>query len=327
MKRINQYQYYHLSASLKPLASYAEGQKLQVIAWPLQLVKVWLRWLLGGNLGHELVVSRESASKLLDAVATILPDAPSGLAVPEVPEDRVLTWSAAYSLRNTLQEFETIFSAEVATLASYIVSKKGIYDTADLIERAENAIDETARDEIGSAAKSDFQQAGKCLAFELPTASGYHTMRATEAVVRNYWALVRKSNPASISRPPDMAVCINELRAQGEDPKLMDALDHIKDLHRNTLMHPEAFLNMKDALRLFDIAKSAISLMGDRIKELRDAATKEAARLAIIAQAEAAVAAATSAAAAVAAEATSGTIPEKASNATGSVASSAIGTA
>ena len=66
-----------------------------------------------------------------------------------------------------------------------------------------------------------------------------------------------------------MAKCIEQLRKKKEDPKLMDILDHIRDLHRNTTMHPEAFLDMKDALRLFDIAKSAISAMGDRINTLK----------------------------------------------------------
>lgn len=45
----------------------------------------------------------------------------------------------------------------------------------------------------------------------------------------------------------------------------MDILDHIRDLHRNTLMHPQAFLQMTEALRLFDIAKSAISAMAERM--------------------------------------------------------------
>jgi hypothetical protein len=276
MKRTNQYQYYELAEALKPLASYAEGQKVQVVAWTLHMAKVWLRWLMAGNLGHSPVVSYESARTLLESIKKIVPDSAGGSSLfGDIADDRTMTWSEAYSLRNGLQEFETIFSAEVATLASYLVSKKGIYDTADLIERAENAVDEMARKEIGAAATTDFQQAGKCLAFELPTAAGYHTMRATEAVVRIYWALVRPHS-GTVTKPPDMAVCINELRADGEDPKLMDALDHIKDLHRNTLMHPEAFLTMKDALRLFDIAKSAISHMGDRIRELRAIAAEKA---------------------------------------------------
>jgi hypothetical protein len=45
----------------------------------------------------------------------------------------------------------------------------------------------------------------------------------------------------------------------------MDILDHVKDLHRNTLMHPDVFLTSQESLRLFDISKSAISAMSDRM--------------------------------------------------------------
>jgi len=108
------------------------------------------------------------------------------------------------------------------------------------------------------------------LAFELATAAGFHTMRAVEAVLRDYWTLVKK--PALGTKPPEMAQCINELRASGEDVKLMDILDHVRDLHRNTLMHPQAFLQMTEALRLFDISKSVISAMAEHMYLLSIAA-------------------------------------------------------
>jgi hypothetical protein len=53
-----------------------------------------------------------------------------------------------------------------------------------------------------------------------------------------------------------------------EDSKLLDILDHFRDLHPNTTMHPEAFLESPEALKLFDIAESGISAMADRIKQL-----------------------------------------------------------
>ena len=173
-------------------------------------------------------------------------------------------------IRHSLDSFETVFAAELPTCDTYSVSKKGIYSTADLIERPEMAIYEEVRKSLPDAVIGDFKQAGKCLAFELPTGAGFHTMRSTEAVLRIYWKLVLQ--PKSRIKPPEMAKCINELRKRGEDEKLLDVLDHIRDLHRNTLMHPEAFLTMKEALRLFDIAKSAITAMGDRIITLRNAA-------------------------------------------------------
>lgn len=82
---------------------------------------------------------------------------------------------------------------------------------------------------------------------------------------------------------PTLHCASMKLRAAGEDPKLIDILDHIRDLHRNTLMHPEAFLKMTEALRLFDIAKSEISAMGDKINSRKAAAATLAGGLAALA--------------------------------------------
>jgi hypothetical protein len=206
---------------------------------------------------------------LINAINRIIPEDTTKFS--SIPEESTLDFSDHWDITHALEEFETVLGNELPTLDTYIVSKKGIYSTADLVDRAEMAIDESARAHIRKELIEDFKQAGKCLAFELPTAAGFHTMRATEGVLRDYWYLVR--NPSTGTTAPEMAICINELRANGEDPKLMDILDHIRDLHRNTLMHPEAFLTMKEALRLFDISKSAISAMADRIGELKQPAT------------------------------------------------------
>lgn len=104
-------------------------------------------------------------------------------------------------------------------------------------------------------------------------------MRSTEAVLRKYHGLAMNLAPTDES--PEMAQCINELRKKKEDPKLLDILDHIRDLHRNTVMHPEAFLSMEEALRLFDISKSAINAMADKISAIESAKTASAPVLAI----------------------------------------------
>jgi hypothetical protein len=153
---------------------------------------------------------------------------------------------------------------------TYHVSTKGIYSTSALIDTAENAL----LDSLSAIAKTavpndvirDLNQAGKCLAFELATASGFHTMRAVEGLLRKYWRIIK--NPAAGTRDPEMAQCINELRAAGEDEKILSILDHIRHSHRNPLMHPEDFLELSEALRLFDIAKSALSAMSERVGAL-----------------------------------------------------------
>lgn len=267
MKRLNVYQFYRLGMILHPITSVEEGTSLQQWLWPFYNAKVWLKYLLNDNL-VEIVVSRGPAAQLLGAIEVVLPGEDYSSQPPADPE-RKITFSEAYDIKRALESFETVLSAELATVDTYVVAKKGIYSTADLIERAEYALDEDCRAVIPEHAVTDFNQSGRSLAFELPTGAGFHSMRATEAVLREYWLLIKR--PPAGTKPPEMAVCINELRAAGEDPKLMDILDHVRDLHRNALMHPEVFLTTPEALRLFDISKSAISAMSGRIDRLKSA--------------------------------------------------------
>jgi hypothetical protein len=265
MKRVNQYYFYQLGTYLHPLSEISQDAAVSAIAWKLSNARTWIKWFLDGSL-VTMVVSRAAALSLITAIDSVLPENTSDF--PSIDPDKKLDWYGHYNITNSLKEFETVFAAELPTFDTYTVLKKGIYSTADLIERAEMAIDEAVRVKLPEKIISDFQQAGRCLALELPTASGFHTMRAVEGVLRIYWRLVVK--PAESKKPPIMATCIDQLRKHGEEERLLDILDHIRDLHRNTIMHPEAFLEMKDALRLFDIAKSAISVMGDRINALQD---------------------------------------------------------
>jgi len=72
-----------------------------------------------------------------------------------------------------------------------------------------------------------------------------------------------------------MGPCIDGLKGAGADEKTVAVLDQIRSLHRNPLMHPEVFLTADEGLRLFDIAKSAISAMADQIKQLSVGTTSQ----------------------------------------------------
>jgi hypothetical protein len=112
-------------------------------------------------------------------------------------------------------------------------------------------------------------QAGRCLAFGISTASGYHALRAVEKVLREYYeSLVKK--PADDIR---MKQAIDELTKAGPDRKTMAALDQLRDLHRNPIDHPEEFLESAEALELFNAATVAISKMARQIAALNKAET------------------------------------------------------
>lgn len=163
------------------------------------------------------------------------------------------------------KEFQTVLIAELETLASYYVTQKAIYSTTGLIERAENILPEHVLKKISTDIKEEIRQSGKCLAFDVATASAFHIMRATEAVIHKYYLHV--CQPESEKRLQAWGAYITELKKspKPEVQEVVAILQQIKDRHRNLIMHPEIVLSPDEAFTLFEIAKGAIIAMADNL--------------------------------------------------------------
>ncbi len=260
MQQFNPYHFYTLGSTLHPLAELTGPKKVNDVFFIMYEAK---RWLVSVYLGHllPLHISKSAADSLYRALANVIPDD-----IGSLEFDAEVNQVHIFQVAEAAKSFEIVFAAELQSANTYLVQQKGIYNTSDLVERAETALDSSLT-VISEDARKDFGQAGRCLAFDLPTAAAFHLTRSIESVLRKYHALGCPDSPNAGKRP-EMATCINELRKRNESGKLLDILDHFRDLHRNTTMHPEAFLESSEALRLFDIAKSALNAMADRIKQL-----------------------------------------------------------
>lgn len=148
-----------------------------------------------------------------------------------------------------------------------MITQIGGYSMPLLVRSAEANIPEDVIKAMDEEAKKDFREAGRCLAFELPTACAYHTMRAVEKLVRIYYGLVTKKETDKI----EWKTCTDELKRAGADLKTVQVLDQIRDLHRNPVAHPEIFVSMKEAQVLFNIAISVITATVEQIELLNEA--------------------------------------------------------
>src|SRR5258708_11784859 len=122
------------------------------------------------------------------------------------------------------------------SLSTYFVSRKLGYETPLLIEEAENLLPESIREAIPEAIP-DLQQAGKCIAFDIPTAAGFHIIRATEGVIRLYYRHVVGTLPKPKMR--NWGAYNKVLEQRGADKRITGFLDHIREYHRNPVLHPE----------------------------------------------------------------------------------------
>jgi len=113
---------------------------------------------------------------------------------------------------------------------------------------------------LEDSALDDWRQAGRCLAFDVPTASGFHMFRVIESVVLKYFPIFGLSVP---TKPGDknLGYYIKILEEKGLDIKIVGMLRHLKKFYRNPLMHPEIFLTSDEAEGLFGFAQSALSIM------------------------------------------------------------------
>jgi hypothetical protein len=259
LKRINEFDFYHLGSVLHPLSALKEETIPSEVFWDLFQARTALEALLKGA-PLSLVVAKAQAEALLISIKSAQiahdMDDKQRQAAAQEPLD-----FKAYFITENLKSFETVMAAELQTLDSYFVSKKGIYSTADLIERTEEAISESLRPRLPSQAILDFREAGKCLAFDVFTAAGFHVLRATDAVLRSYYAKFVGKPPSEKQRNWGAFLRVLGKCNPGPNPKTMSMVDQIRDLHRNPIIHPEDNLNGDEALVLFDLCKAAIIAM------------------------------------------------------------------
>ena len=206
----------------------------------------------------DLTVCRGSGMKLGADIDNLMKSYQESSPEERVAEDLVIDFPYNAMIAQA-REFQTVLTAELSTLEAYQVSPKGIYSTSALIDHAENALSDEVKVVLNNQAKQtidDTNQAGRCLALDLPTASGFHIMRAVETVLKAY----RVSFGASM-RGRSWGAYIVSLKGTGASPKVLGILDQIKDLHRNPTIHPDIVLSPDEAAELFAIAQSAISAM------------------------------------------------------------------
>jgi hypothetical protein len=186
-----------------------------------------------------------------------------------VGADKATLRHHAAHLHVSARNFESVFRLDAARMAVFAVPKKGIYQTSDLIEQAEQHLPASLAHLLPEQAKVDIAAAGKCLALDVSTASAFHTWRSLETVFGAYHvALTGKTfEEAKVSR--NWGKYIEALTKAGVDAKITGNLDHIREHYRNPCMHPNENASEDEAFSLFGIGISAITQVLQAIAALQ----------------------------------------------------------
>lgn len=174
-------------------------------------------------------------------------------------------------LIDLITQLEVQLMYELDALPIWFVTKRRAYSIDNLIDNAETVFDSSAIPLLSPRTVYDIRQAGRGLAFEVPTGAGFHAVRATEAVARGYHEIV-------VGLKPDggtpLGPLINGLRtkrdalvANGAIDKedllhiVIEMLNRLNNVYRKPITHPDMVLDLSGALNVFDSAKCAIELM------------------------------------------------------------------
>lgn len=181
-------------------------------------------------------------------------------------------WS---SLAAEIDKFQVVFMAECNDLEIYSVGQLSIYNISALVSQASERFPLEYRDMIPSEALLEFDNAGKCLAFNLPTASGFHSLRGVELCILAY---LRKRLPKveKLKSWHQYFVAIEKLEKESKpphqpSPKVAAMIQRMKDLDRNPLMHPHDTLDIAGADQLFNLASVTVIELAKDDHKLREA--------------------------------------------------------
>lgn len=261
MEKVNVFPFYALGGILRSLKYIERDTKTGVVHLFLLAPEKQLRSFINADF-IPLPVSKEAASRLLFAMQQAMGD------INKIDIEKPFPQTDLTEIQSLIDEFENVLSLEMPKLDIYRVSEKSIYSTSKLIERADSIIPESLREYVSELLINDLHEAGRCLAFEVPTAAAFHTVRAAESVMRLYYGTLTDKEIKPKMR--NWGAYIEALNKCGADKKITAFLTHIKDEHRNPIMHPEEVLTIEQALVFFTVATSAIISMLMAIQALKE---------------------------------------------------------
>lgn len=276
MDRIDQYSFYYLGKTLQALASHTGEASPSKIFWDFISARSVVHNLTNG-IPVPTSVSRVSCNNLQKSLDEINEEYfseknESGETILKFPtgNDSMIPEWRLDQYRRLLSRFETIFSAEMQEATSYFVPRRGIYSTVDLIDAADKTFPSNLFHIIPEKSKQEWRSAGRCLAFNLLSASGFHVARAVEGMIEAYLAHFAPSVDQSRMSWGNYIDELEKVRtvnsAKAPSEKAITELRQMKDDFRNPLMHPRVVLNESDARVLFANGESLIVLIAEEIR-------------------------------------------------------------
>jgi HEPN domain len=277
LERINPFSFYNFGKELHLLEEVSDTSTRKVF-YPLWQAQGSMQRLLGGD-PLPLGISSGKARELKDRIDNLMAQRFSTknekdetiLQFPEDADEPISGWAHDW-IKTGIKDFETVFAEEMRETATYFVPRRGIYHTPALVDAADATFPAALQSVIPQKAKDDWRAAGRCLAFNLLSASGFHVARAVEACLEAYYQLF-SGKPGETLHGWKAYIDALEKIAQGHPTpcplkKTLIELDQMREDYRNPIVHPRVVLTEGDARMLFANGESVIIAMAQELAEV-----------------------------------------------------------
>jgi len=177
----------------------------------------------------------------------------------ELPEGHALTAAEASRLAGVMDDLRRTLFAEADGNLAYIVGEKRL-DTVKLVSDVSSLFARGVFEVLPEVAQYDFEEAGKCVAFERSTAAAFHLLRGTEDVLRAFYCgIVRQRRVSPLVWGP----MVDGLRARRSPPpaELLRNLDNSRLSFRNPTQHPEKIYDIDEVQDLFGLSVDVVNRM------------------------------------------------------------------
>jgi hypothetical protein len=268
MNPISQYKFYDLGAKLHRVVSNRTAVGAAEMFVPLMEAQTALDTLIKGN-PIQLEVSRPEANALLNKLGAIFDKNFIDLNTRQFRfpgREEVIDAHELTLLRSLVEKFETAFASELGRKTVFNVPKRGLFDTYELTEHADNQFSEETLNAMPNGVRADIRAAGRALAFGLASACCFHLVRASEVLLSKYseaYGCGSASKPEILWREslPRLIAMSKNKNGNSPDPRILNMLSDIDSRIRTALTNPDGAISIGDATIFFNSASSMIAQM------------------------------------------------------------------
>jgi hypothetical protein len=276
VERINSFSFYDVGKTFKSIEMLPDNAAVNDVFWAIYHAENAAAQLLEGK-PIPLGISRAKATNLRDQLANFFngrftevnAEGKRTIKFPGADTPPVQPWEY-WTIKHALTEFETVFAEEMKEAATYYVPRRGIFWTPALVDTADECFPQSIVGHIPQKTREDWKSAGRCLAFNLLSASGFHTARAVEGTMEAYYQLFTGQPGATLNAWFEYTEALKKVTsAPAPQAKTIAELDQMRTDYRNPIMHPRVVLTEPDARMLFANGESLIIAMAQEIADVK----------------------------------------------------------